>query len=260
MNQKSPTFSSVEQVKNYVASIQWDKRLKREIPFLEKLFKTHNYKRIIDLGSGPGFHAKELAKRDLVVKGIDVSEGMTLYANEFVTDPNLNLSFEIGNFLDNENVLSGDWDVIYSLGNAVMIIWSQESVDIQEMFNKISKGLTKNGAFFFQILNSDNPRKGYVVSNIAKNEEKNTNQVLIKHFLPVNDILYTNFITIKWEEGRHEIIKEENEPGQLKLVSLEKLKKHLTNAGFNKFEFYENYNGDPLNKETSDSLLCFAQK
>jgi SAM-dependent methyltransferase len=260
LNQKSSTFSTVDQVKNYVASIQWDKRLKREIPFLEKLFKTHNYKRIIDLGSGPGFHAKELAKRDLVVKGIDISEGMILYANEFVIDPNLKLSFEIGNFLDNENVLSGDWDVIYSLGNAVMIIWSQESVDIQEMFNKVSKGLAKNGAFFFQILNSDNPRKGYVVSNIAKSKEFNANQVLIKHFRPTKDILYTHFMTIKWNEGENEISKEENEPGQLKLVSLEKLKNYLNKAGFKKLEFYENYNGNPLNKETSDSLLCFAQK
>ncbi|OLS22721.1 MAG: Glycine/sarcosine N-methyltransferase [Candidatus Heimdallarchaeota archaeon LC_3] len=260
MQKEASGFTTLEKVKNYVATIQWEKRLKKEVPFLTKLFQKHNYTKILDLGSGPGFHAKELAKNGFIVKGLDINENMIQYAKENYTDPNLSISFETGDFLNDDNALSGKWDAIFSLGNAIMIIWSQENVDTQEMFNRLGKAITNNGAIFFQILNSDNPRKGYVVSKIAKSQDKNTNQILIKHFIPVGNKLYTNFMTLKWKDSDQEVTKEENEPGFLKLIPLEELKGYLSKAGFNKFEFFDNYDGTLLDTKTSDSLLCFAQK
>ncbi|MHA2366474.1 MAG: class I SAM-dependent methyltransferase [Candidatus Hodarchaeales archaeon] len=259
---KSPLDStSSDFITNYVKSIQWDKRLSREIPFLLKIFQeNNNYKNILDLGCGPGFHAKKLAEKDLHVVGVDIDEGAINYANENVLDESLALKFRKGNFIEDPSVLEGSHDAIFSLGNALMIIWSINEIEPLKIFSILANALNPSGGLFFQILNSNNPRKGYVVSKNARNEEIKSNQVLVKHFLPVKDDLYTQFMHIRWKDGDTEIEKEENEVGILKLIPVEKLEVLMREAGFIKFQYFENYQADTFKPNESDSLLCFAQK
>lgn len=244
---------------NYVNSVQWHKRLEREIPFLKDLFTKHSYQKLLDLGCGPGFHPQKLADLGFEVVGLDLSEPMINYALEHHTKA----SFRRGNFLDDPSLLEGEFDMIYSLGNALMIIWSHlgDNQTIQDMFDILGNAIRPGGGLFFQVLNSDNPRSGYVVSKITKTEDSPTpNSILVKHFLPLEGKLHTHFITLRWPDGGTEVVEEPNDQGHLMLLPLTKLQTILAKAGFGDHTFYENYSGDPLDPETSDSLLCFARK
>ena len=64
MSNEYPSSYEAEQVKNYVKSVNWNKRLDKEIPFIADLFKKNGFQEICDLGCGPGMHAVRLAKYD----------------------------------------------------------------------------------------------------------------------------------------------------------------------------------------------------
>ena len=122
MSNEYPKRYDNEQVKNYVKSVNWSKRLDKEIPFLAKLFTDHNYKDICDFGCGPGMHATRLAKMgSFNVTGLDIDEHMISYASQTSKDQKLdNLSFFQGNFLDHPEQFKqfrNRFDAMYTLEN-----------------------------------------------------------------------------------------------------------------------------------------------
>lgn len=260
MYSKQSEHAEPNYVENYVAGVNWNKRLQKEIPFITNIFSKNSYQHIIDLGCGPGFHVKALAENNFHMTGLDVNETMIEYARTYNTLANV--KYVLGNFLEDNTLFSqlSPIDAIYSLGNAFMIMWSHENVVLENILQKICNTLTPHGGFFFQILNSDCPRNGFVVSDIAYNEETNENKILIKHFLPQNGRLYTSFMTAKWKNGQRKIVKEENDPGSLLLVPYNTLQNLLYKVGFKKLSFWSDYEGNTFIPAESDSLLCFAQK
>lgn len=262
MSNEYPKNYDNQQVKNYVRSVNWDKRLEKEIPFLTNLFKKENCKNICDLGCGPGKHALRMAE-SFNVTGIDIDDHMIAYASEQSKAQNIhNLSFMQGNFIEHSGNLEQfkeTFDALYTLGNALMIIWTNsEPMTVVEILKHLSYYIKSGGALFFQILNSENPRDGHVVSKISTNEQ-GENSILLKHFIPVDNKLYTTFSTLKWKNNDSDIKVTGTRKGWLKLVPLQDLKNYLEEAGFENMSFYEDYSGNPLKKE-SDSLLCFAHK
>lgn len=260
-----PRSFEAQQVRNYVKSVNWTPRLNREIPFLVKIFKDHNFTEICDLGCGPGMHAQKISsiESSMQVTGLDIDHNMISFALEITKVQNAkNLNFVEGNFLQPDTLpdLKEKFDVIYTLGNALMIIWSNnETTSLTTIFKALSNFIKPGGGLFFQILNSDAPRKGHVVSKISQNES-GENQVLLKHFLAVDDKLYTTFSSMNWQSNDSDIRITDTRSGYLKLVPLEKLKASMEEAGFKKMQFFENYNGAELKPNSSDSLLCFALK
>ena len=70
------------QAKHYDIIINWDTRLKNEIPDLSALFKKHKVKNIIDIGFGTGEHDFALAREGFNVLAIERSRLMCREARE----------------------------------------------------------------------------------------------------------------------------------------------------------------------------------
>lgn len=66
----------------YRRLIAWPERIRREWPFLERLLATAPSRRLLDLGSGTGEHARFLASHGFSVVGIDASESMIETSHE----------------------------------------------------------------------------------------------------------------------------------------------------------------------------------
>ena len=65
----------------YISSIDWDKRLEREIPFLTEQFSGSDHC-LLDVACGPGFHAIALSRVFSQVIGLDLSVEMIRNAQE----------------------------------------------------------------------------------------------------------------------------------------------------------------------------------
>jgi len=252
-----------QNIEIYLKTINWDKRLQREIPVLKEIINSIPSKKplkILDIGCGPGIHLLELAKSypDYSFYGIDYDFDMIQYAIEESKPEANHLQYISGDVLSDSILINNKFDFIFSLGNSLSLIWGESS--IESLLGKISESLNKDGILFFQILNSDNPRSGYKNSKIIQLSD-DQEVFTMKRFEPdfSQNILKVEFISfIKKKE-------EENYKHQVKssvwqLISMKDLEKILHKNGFSDIQFWENYSKAPLQPKTSDSLLCCAKK
>jgi len=216
--------------------------------------------KIWDIGRGPGIHILELAKNypDCNFYGIDYDFDMIQYAVEETKSEAHHLQYISGDVLSDSFLDNNKFDFIFSLGNSLTLIWGKSS--IESLFRKISENLNENGVLFFQILNGDNPRKGYKKSKIIQISD-GMEVFTMKRFEPdlEQNILKVEFISFmkKLEDNNYE---HQVKSSVWQLISTKELEKILQKNGFSDITLWENYSKSPLQPETSDSLLCVAKK
>src|SRR5579859_4308723 len=100
---------------DYSRLINWDERLKREWPFLEEVLRTAPSRRILDLGSGTGEHARFLAAKGFDVVGVDASPAMIEKSRASAS----NVQFVQGDMRDVASAVEGQFGAAICLGNAL---------------------------------------------------------------------------------------------------------------------------------------------
>ncbi len=255
-----------QNIEIYLKIIDWDKRLQREIPVLKEILNSIPSKnsrkplKILDIGCGPGIHLLELAKiyPDYSFYGIDHDFDMIQYAIEESKPEAHHLQYISGDVLSDSFLDSNNFDFIFSLGNSLTLIWGKSS--IESLFRKISENLNENGVLFFQILNGDNPRKGYKKSKIIQLSD-GMEVFTMKRFEPdlSQKILKVEFISFikKLEDKNYE---HQVKSSVWQLISTKELEKIMQKNRFSDIKFWENYSKAPLQPKISDSLLCVATK
>ncbi|UYP47555.1 Trans-aconitate 2-methyltransferase [Candidatus Lokiarchaeum ossiferum] len=250
------------EMETYLETINWTNRLKRELPTIEEIINTFPQKkrlRILDLGCGPGIHLTQLAKNYPAheFEGIDISEDSIKYAQSAIKDSNSEISFSKKDFVK-EPICEQKFDVIYSLGNSISLMWGEYLPT--ETFKKISESLNNGGRLFFQILNSENPRKGYWTSKIV--HSKDGYEIFTsKRFDPdlTTHIQHVDFITF-YKKAAEEKFSQKVNTSSWYLPSTEELKNILREYEFSEIIFWDSYEKSPLRPKESDSLLCYATK
>ncbi|QEE16087.2 class I SAM-dependent methyltransferase [Promethearchaeum syntrophicum] len=255
-----------QNIEIYLKIIDWDKRLRREMPVLKEIINSIHHKnnkkplRILDIGCGPGIHLLELAKKypDYNFYGIDRDLNMIEYAISESKAEARHLKYISGDVLSDSFLINNKFDFIFSLGNSLSLIWGESS--IENLLGRISESLNKDGMLFFQILNSDNPRKGYKKSNIIQISD-DQEVFTMKRFEPdfSQNILKVEFISFIKKKG-DENYEHQVKSSVWKLISMKDLEKILKKIGFSDIRFWENYLKAPLKLKTSDSLICKAKK
>jgi len=255
-----------QNIEIYLKIIDWGKRLQREIPILQEIINSIRSKKpkktlkILDIGCGPGIHLLELAKKypDHNFYGIDHDFEMIQYATKESKPEAHHIQYISGDVLSDSFLDNNNFDLIFSLGNSLTLIWGKSS--IKSLFQKISENLNENGELFFQILNGDNPRKGYKKSKIIQISD-GMEVFTMKRFEPdlSQNILKVEFISFmkKLEDKNYE---HQVKSSVWQLISTQELKNILQKSGFSDIIFWENYSKSPLQPKTSDSLLCVAKK
>ncbi|MCX7834962.1 MAG: class I SAM-dependent methyltransferase [bacterium] len=83
---------------NYDNLIQWDDRLKRELPLLFKLLPRPEDGPIVDFGCGTGGHLKSLAEKGYQCFGMDLSQSLIQLAKQKL--PQFSDNIIVGNILE----------------------------------------------------------------------------------------------------------------------------------------------------------------
>ena len=139
-----------------------------------------------------------------------------------------------------------------------MLIWGENGPKL--LFTQIENMMKPTCALFFQILNSEKPRDGYKISKIMESTE-GLEYFTMKRFDPdlKMKIMKVEFLTLfkKKTETRYSI---EKNISAWVLVSRLALEEILRNLGFEEITFWENYTKAPFKSDSSDSLLCCANR
>jgi SAM-dependent methyltransferase len=135
----------------YRRLIAWPQRIEREWPMLERVLRSGPSRRVLDLGCGPGEHARRLAAEGFEVVGLDASEAMLSQALEEPVPPNL--SFVLGDLRDVAAITEGVFGGAICLGNTLPHLRTRE--DLARMARGLREKLLPGAPFLLQILNYD---------------------------------------------------------------------------------------------------------
>lgn len=134
---------------DYRKLIAWDKRLAREWAFLRGVFAAAPTRRVLDLGSGTGEHARFFAAQGYQVVGVDVSDAML----ERAVDGGVpeGVEFLKGDLAQVDTVVSGAFGAAVCLGNTLAHVTERDT--LVQLFEASRKVLVPGAPFVLQVLN-----------------------------------------------------------------------------------------------------------
>lgn len=135
---------------DYSRLIAWPERLKREWPFLEQVLGDVPSRKLLDLGSGTGEHARFLAAKGFDVLGVDASPAMLEKA--VATTEGDNPRFVLGDMRDVTPVTGDDrYGAAICVGNALPHLTGED--DVRKMAASLRDALLPGAPVVIQILN-----------------------------------------------------------------------------------------------------------
>jgi glycine/sarcosine N-methyltransferase len=135
---------------DYSRLIAWDERLKREWPLFEELFGSAPSKRILDLGSGTGEHARFLASKGFDVTGVDSSAAMLEKSR---AGDDAGVRFLEGDLRDIASVVDTSFGAAYCIGNVLPHL--SEEDDLARLAAGLRRVLLPGAPFLLQMINYD---------------------------------------------------------------------------------------------------------
>ncbi|MFW5972104.1 MAG: class I SAM-dependent methyltransferase [Bacillota bacterium] len=224
---------------------------KEKLEFLSNIFSRNNAFRILDIGTGTGSYAVELARRGFKLTGIDLDFSMIKIA-EGKVENGLDVNFEIIDMLRIDEFFENDFDGIYIIGNVLVHLASRE--EIKKFLKKTLDIMQDNGVLIIQIINYDRiiDQKVGGLSTIV-NEDKGVS--FERNYKLYNNGKKINFNTVLKIKDNDKQDTYENNVSLIPLRSAE-LVSFLKDAGYKNIDLYGNLNGKPF--EVDSSIPCIA--
>ena len=137
--------------RDYDRFVNWDERLKIEMPFLLETLRAARQgeghpTRVLDAGCGTGMHAITLAKEGFQAAGADISGEMILQSKTNAELANQAVAFELAGFGDLAKAFLGSanfpFDGLICLGNSLPHMLSKEAISgaLADMANCLRPG------------------------------------------------------------------------------------------------------------------------
>jgi SAM-dependent methyltransferase len=117
------------------------------VKFIEGVAPPSEYRKVIDLGCGPGLYAQRLAKKEYDVTGIDISENSIRYAKEQAQQADLNIAYRC------ENLFDFNEENKYDLGLLIYQIYCMFSPDQRRiLLENVHRSLKRGGILIMDVL------------------------------------------------------------------------------------------------------------
>ncbi|RJQ38392.1 CBS domain-containing protein [Candidatus Microgenomates bacterium] len=256
------------QARHYDLLTDWEKRLSKEIPDLNRLFKKEEIKKVIDIASSTGEHAIALGEKNFEVVGLESSSLMHEIANKKLIERSQGLKSKVillhGGYQELAKKLMNDFDGVLFMGNTLPHIIEAD----KDILKNLSKTLKKKSLMVFQIINFDkiiNLQKGlreFAIKDSMLGKGKKHAFVGFYTKKKGKIIIYTqsifDFDGTKW------LFRGINNTTLLKIGQKE-ITEMLNKIGFSKIAFYGGmFNGSlfskPFDPLTSDYLNVIAKR
>ncbi len=222
---------------------------------IEKLLKEQDVKNILDMTCGTGSQVFYLNEHGYKVTGSDFSPELLNIARKKAKEQNLNLEFIDGDMCF---LKVGSFDAVITMFNAIGHL-SKE--DFAKAIKNISKNLSKNGIYIFDIFNL-NAMTNEAVEDLRMDQKfevdgDKIHQIQYSKLDRKNAILtsYDNY-KIKDKSGK---TKEINNSFSLQIYTSKELKEILERNGFKILKFSDIY-GKEFIEDKSLNILIVAQK
>lgn len=221
---------------------------------LDKIFKKHKVKTILDMTCGTGAQTISLTKRGYKVTASDISNGMLEIAKKKAKGLGINFYLR-----DMRTARLGKFDAVIIIFNAIAHVSKK---DFEKVIKNVSENLKEKGLFIFDIFNLDFMMAGHFrnyefIDRAVEHEgltyvRFNNNKLDTKRgIIKVNQEVY-----IQKGMDRPKFHKE---TWSMQIYSADELKDILTRNGFEVINFYDGA-GKKFVKNKSVSIFVVGKK
>lgn len=140
-------YSRVE----YRKLIAWPERIRREWPLLEEVLSSGPKRRVLEVGCGPGQHARALVEAGFEVVAVDRSEAMIEDATEEPLPAGLR--FVLGDMTEVDRLVEGTFGAALCLGNTLPHLADEER--LRAFAQALARVLDPGAPLLLQILDYD---------------------------------------------------------------------------------------------------------
>lgn len=224
------------------------------IKFLNKIFKKHKVKTVLDMTCGTGAQTIPLKKLGYKVTGSDFSKEMLSFAKK--KSKGLNIRYHHGDIRKSK---FGKFDAVIALFNAIAHLSKR---DFEKSIRNVGKNLNDKGLFIFDIFNLDFMKSGGFIKYLFIDKVAEINNLKFVRFSnnklnSKNGVMKINQTTyIQKNIQKPEICKEN---WDMKIYTADQLRKLLEKNGFKVLKFFGGP-GNKLIKKKSLSIYIVAQK
>ncbi len=239
----------------YDRSIDWDARVRREIPVLKDVFGPPGTLGILDAGCGTGHQASALALAGYRVTGLDVSADMLAVAHRVAARQKTNVEFVTAAYADIPRAIGRNFDGVYCLANSLAAAASRDTV--RDAVHQFARCLRPGGRMFIQVLNFAPMRReepcirGPRVTNVDGVEYVST-----RHFCFHDDCAIVSNITL-WREGTWQ---QRASSRRLYPVTPAELQSWMVAAGMRVDAAWGGYDKSPFDLAASPDLIVVGTR
>jgi len=239
----------------YEAMIPWDRRLSRELPFIQSILEKNKARTVLDIGCGPGHHVLALQKAGYDACGLDYSMPMVEYAQSKANEAGIPARFIQGDILKLKGKIKTKYDAVLALGNMLAGLPSIDALECS--LSQIHACLKPGGLFLMQALNYQKLlAKGSHDIPPRSFEWNGQSCLFLRHFEKEADKVQTAFILLLQKENQWQ---PEYFLSHHLYLSKTLLKTSLLKAGFHGLAFKSSFDLNSPQPASGQDIIILAK-
>jgi 2-polyprenyl-3-methyl-5-hydroxy-6-metoxy-1,4-benzoquinol methylase len=243
----------------YDNMIDWDTRLKREMPFILSLIEDVENPRVLDLACGSGRHSIALASHGADVVGIDYSRSMLQAAENLAKEQGVSPRFIVEDMEKYNESDERPFDLVICLGNSLALVNDIDT--LKQVVKNIFSLLDDGGSFVAQVLNFEEIHwTGFRTFPSKIGTLSNGEEITFSRLFEHTDYPYSSTLVMSAfkKDGENWI----SEVSTQKVLNLkhDQIKSILEATGFSSVEIYSNYEKGKIDKKYDRNMVILCQK
>lgn len=243
----------------YDNTIDWDSRLKREMPYILSLIDNIENPRVLDIACGSGRHAVALASLGAEVVGIDYSKTMIQAGEQHARTKGVTPKFIVADMENIKTVVEGQFDLIICLGNSLALV--HDIAILKRVVKDIFDLLKDGGSFLAQVLNFEEIHwTGFRTFPSKLGKLSNGEEITFSRLFEHTDYPYSSTLVMSAFRKEGEDWTSEVSTQKVLNLKYDLMKNILEETGFNKVEIFSDYQRGELDKKYDRSMVILCRK